>query len=278
MRRKALTALCAALVVFAFGTMTVGHASGANMTVKGAAEGFLAVFGSPPTTGPVGGGIAREVGFGQNMLFQASTGKIGANLSFTTPGGVTSESCDSFIGGSLVSNKTGENNPLSVSIQFADFQCNKVAGALTPAYASFQQYQQQWRTTICPKVEGATCKPDAIIAGGAKGLVKIENVAIDIGPGAGGAPGIVVQGTIWGESESGAAGKPPCIKLTEPSKEASEKEPDQTLIVTQSNSVAAKVGEKITTVKGQACLISANNNWYAQTEKSEPAIEILNNA
>jgi hypothetical protein len=272
MSRKIAISLCTALSVFAFGTMTMGQASGANMTIKGAAEGFLAVFGNPPKETPVGLGLARDIAFGQNLQFQASTAlKVGENLSFTTPKGLTSESCDSLLGGSLVSNKTGTTNPLSISLQFADFQCNKVSGTLTPAYASFQQYRQQWRVVVCaPK---AKCKPDAVIPATEEALVKIENVAINIGPGA-----LVLEGPVWGVWENGAEKTAPCIKLTEPPAEAVAKEPDQTLIVTQTGGAGfGELGEKFAKIKGKVCLTSTNNEWFSQgTEKTEPAIEIAN--
>jgi hypothetical protein len=281
MSRKVLIGLCAALAVFAFGTMTVGSASGANMKIKGNSPGFLAVYGFPAAQNeaerPVGDGLGRNFGFGQNMLFQAGGGgnqhsPIGVAPFFeinSAVGVIKSESCDAFVGGTLMSNRTGKDNPLSFSIQFADFQCTKAGllgkEVLTQTYADTQD--QHWITEICSPEAGATCKPDAVIPGNAEGQVKIEHVALDLGP------GLTLQGVAWGTWENG---KPPCIKLKNPPAAAVEKEPDQTLIVTRSVTGAPAVGEKVKEVKGTFCLISANNDWYQQSEKTEPTIEIAN--
>jgi hypothetical protein len=277
MSRKIVISLCAALAVFAFGAMTVS-ASGAEMKVKGAGakEAFLAIYGYPGQSSllageekerPIGGGLGRNFGFGQNMLFQAGGGK-GSPLFFEIEIGgkkFKSIACDSFIGGTLMSNQTGKNNPLSFGIEFADFQCNKfgVIGAevLTQSYADTQD--QKWIAEICSPAAGKECKADPVIEG-EEGQVKIEHVAIDIGP------GTTIQGAVYGKLKGGA---PPCIELkATPSKEAL-----QNLVVTK----GLGVGTGVKNVGGTACLISANNDWYNQftngiTERTEPTIEVSN--
>jgi hypothetical protein len=280
MSRKIVLSLCVALAVFAFGTMTVGSASGANLVVIQPKEGMLAIYGYPGANSlieakeaPVGQGLGRNFGFGQNMLFQAGGGK-GKPLFFEFEFGgklFKSESCDSFIGGTLMSNKTGKNNPLSFGIEFADFQCNKSGEAtkevLTSAYADTTD--QKWITEICSPAAAASCKADPVIAG-EEGQVKIEHVAITVGP------GLTVQGVVYGKWKNGAAGKPPCIEI----KKSPSAEALQNLVVTQS-AAGITTGTGIKTVGGEACLVSANNDWYNQftngiTERTEPAIEILN--
>jgi hypothetical protein len=267
MSRKIVISLCAALALFAFGTMTVGQASGANMVVIQPKESMLAIYGNPPKEGPVGWGLGRNFGFGQNMLFKAGGG-IGKPLFFKI-GALESKACVSEIGGTLMSNNTGKNNPLSFGIEFADFQCNKLnTGALVPAYADTQD--QKWIAEIC--APGALeCRVEPLH--NQKELekeesVKVEHVAINVGP------GLVLQGAVWGKWKNGAAGKPPCIELQSKPKEAPA---DQTLMVTQTNNpVEIPVGTVVTEVGGEACLLSANNDWVSQSEKTEPAIEILN--
>jgi hypothetical protein len=246
---------------------------------------FLAIYGWPfqgtanpaeASERPVGGGLGRNFGFGQNMLFQAGS-SVGSKLKIELlSGAVISESCDAYIGGTLMSNQTGKENPLGFGIEFADFQCNKATNAkaevvLTPAYADTQD--QKWITEICPNTEKTKCRVDPLLSAEKEenlNLVKIEHVAIDIGP------GLTVQGVVWGQWKNGAAGVRPCMKLKLPPKEASEKLQDQTLVVTKSPTGTPAVGSKITGIEGEACLISANNAWYSQAEKSEPAIIITN--
>jgi hypothetical protein len=209
MSRKIVISLCAALAVFAFGTMTVGSASGANLRITkhfNKLESFLAIYGYPGTgvgEMPVGAGLGLNFGFGQNMLFQ------GGPASFTTAKGVKSESCEGFIGGTLMSNNTGVEKPLSFGIEFADFQCNNTS-ALGKASAYSDTQDQKWIAEICePKAR--LCHPEPLHTvtelergSGEEPTVKIEHVAIDVGP------GLVVQGAVWGTWENG---KPPCIKL-----------------------------------------------------------------
>jgi hypothetical protein len=249
--------------------MTVGQASGANLKIEKVSPGFLAIYGFPGANSiegnerPVGQGLGRNFGFGQNMLFQAGGGK-GKPLAITIEGIFRSESCDSFIGGTLMSNRTGKGNPLSFGVEFADFQCNRVNGVLTSAYADTQD--QKWIAEICsPAALEKECKSNALIpaTNTEKGQITIEHVAIEIGP------GLTVQGDVWGKWRNG---KPPCITLNNPPASVTE----QTLVVTKSLVAGLSVGAKVSAVEGEACLISANNAWYSQTEKSEPTIEITN--
>jgi hypothetical protein len=276
MSRKIVISLCAALAVFAFGTMTVEQASGATMKITGRSfkEGFLAIYGFPSAAvpkaeEPVGGGLGLNFGFGQNMLFKAGGGYNPSEpLSFTLKtSGLETKACDSWIGGTLMSNHTGKNAPLSFGIEFADFQCSKAnTGALPQSYADTQD--QKWISEIC--APGAKeCRPEPLheVSGLEEATVKIEHVAFDLGP------GIVVQGAVWGKWENGAAGKPPCIKLQNMPAAAPQ---DQNLMVSESNNAGVKVGEVASVVSGKACLFSANNDWVTQSEKTEPAIEIAN--
>lgn len=267
MSRKIVVSLCAALSVFVFGTMTAGQASGANMKIVNN-EGFLAIYGNPPATGPVGWGLGRNFGFGQNLLLKAGGAYPGTlPLSITFEGGLKSKACDSYIGGTLMSNKTGVNNPLSLAIQFVDFECNtNNIGQRPQSYAD--TFDRSWITEICsPGAAAEACKTDPLIKKGGKGEVKIEDVSFNLGP------GVVVQGTAWGTWENGAAKVPPCITLKNPPEEAGA---NQTLIVTQTIAGAPAVGAKAEKVEGRACLFSANNDWVTQSEKTEPQIEIAN--
>jgi len=257
MRGPIRSILVAALAICAFAALTVGQASAANMKIVAKTPGFLAIYGNPGTNGetvPVGGGLGRNFGFGENMLFEANTTKeIGKNLKIELEGGTTAEAKESFLGGTLMSNKTGENNPLSFAIQFADFQNNLVSGAATPSYTD--TFDRPWIAEICaPAAAEKACKTDAQFAEPAtKGGVKIENVSFDLG-------GDIIQGTVWGKW---ANGKPPCITLEKPPAAS------PTLVGTQP---AAIVGVKVAKVEGVACLISANNDYY-EGHKEEIEIE-----
>jgi hypothetical protein len=230
------------------------------MRIVGGAS-FLAIYGSPSisATQPIGGGVGRNFGFGTNMLFQACTScttPVGTNLDITLEGKVL-ESKDAFIGGTLMSNTTGTGNPLSFEIQFADFQASTAAGVATPTYADTSD--RPWIAEICG--ESAACKVDPRVA--AKALqVEIQDVSLDIGP------GIVVQGTVWGQWEGT---KPPCIKLTLPPPAPLGVD---TLVETQ----GPEPGKEITAVSGKACLISANNEYWRinSGELKEPEIKIEN--
>ena len=271
MRGPIRSVLLAALAVCAFAGVTAGQASAALLKENGGAS-FLAIYGNPSFSEvagkPIGGGLGRNFGFGENMVFRACgtcTTPIGANLFIELAGGAKAEAKDAYISGTLMSNKTGANNPLSFVIQNVDFQDSILNGAPTPSYSDTND--RPWITEICPKVALAVCKVDPLIAGNALGEVKIEDVSFDLG-------GNVIQGTVWGQWEdSPAAGSQPCIKLN-PRPAGSTA--SQNLIVTQSTVVP--VGAAAIDVKGKACLISANNNWYkvkAGDEKT-PLIEIAN--
>jgi hypothetical protein len=263
--------LLAALAACAFGTLAVGSASAA--TIEDEATAMLAIYGSPGTNGagvPVGGGLGRNFGFGKNMLFQACEGcthvpAIGKNLKIELPGPEVWEVKDSHIGGRLMSNKTGANNPLSFKIEFADFQDSFVNGTATSLYPDTSD--RPWIAEICsPAAVGEACKTDAQYKQGNKpGGVKIENVTFllsSVGV-------VVVQGTVWGLWKNG---KPPGIKLETPA--AGE----PTLAVTQTFAGGPALGTLVTKVEGEASLISANNDWYniKVGEVKEPEIVIAN--
>jgi len=260
MRGPIRSVLLAALALVAFAALTVGQASAATMKNETSKLALLAIYGNPGTNGatvPVGGGLGRNFGFGENMLFEASTEKkIGKSLEITLLEKVAKAE-DSYIGGTLMSNTTGENNPLSFGIQFVDFQDSTVGGVLTQSYAD--TWDRHWISEICPTA-AVKCRVDPLFED--ERSVKIEDVSFDLG-------GIVVQGTVWGKWADGKAKEPPCIVLeNKPAKAAA----DQTLIDTQ----GGVVGAAISNIAGTACLISANNDWYTVGAKSEPAITIEN--
>jgi hypothetical protein len=263
MIRSHLSALVAGVTFLAVGLGVAGSASGALLG-QPANTPFQAIYGSPATNGlaiPVGGGLGRSFGFGENMLFEASTEKkIGKNIEINHME-KSGYGEDDYIGGTLQSNKTGENNPLGFSIQFADFQ-DTTFGGKGPHYSDTSD--RPWITTICaPGAE--KCRVDPRFEVGVTKIdVKIEDVSIDLN-------GVVLQGTIWGQWVNGAERKPPCIKLEKPPLAAG---PDQTLIDTQ----GGIVGQPITSIAGEFCLISANNDWYhiSSSIYYEPPITIGN--
>jgi opacity protein-like surface antigen len=276
MRGPIRSILLAALAVCAFAAIPAVQASAATMEDEGTA--MLAIYGNPGINGasvPVGGGLGRNFGFGKNMLFQACEGcthvpAIGKNLKIEINATVA-EAKDTYIGGRLMSNKTGANNPLSFKIEFVDFQDNFLGGVATPSYADTSD--RPWITEICsPAAVGEACKTDAQYTQGNKpGGVKIENVSFALVT-AGGP--IVVQGTVWGLWEnSSEAGKPPCITLEKPAVATTP-----TLVVTQTFAGGPAIGAAATKVEGKACLISANNDWYnvKTGEVKEPAVTIAN--
>jgi len=241
------------------------------------ATAMLAIYGNPGTNGanvPVGGGLGRNFGFGKNMLFQACSGcthtpAIGENLKITLNAQVT-EAKDSYIGGRLMSNKTGVNNPVSFKIEFVDFQDNFSNAVATPSYADTSD--RPWIAEICsPAAEEGKCKTDAQFTEPVKkGGVKIDDVNFMLNT-AGGP--VVVQGAVWGEwKNSPEAGKPPCIKLSLPAAG------NPTLVVTQTFAGGPALGLAITAISGDACLISANNDWYNVKvgEVKEPVVTIAN--
>jgi hypothetical protein len=241
--------LLAALAVCAFAALTVGSASAA--TLENGATALRAIYGFPPgsATEPIGGGLGRNFGFGENMLFRADKAAIATseNLHITLSG-VVLEAGDTWIGGTLMSNTTGANNPLSFSIQFVDFQKNEAGGALTPSFADTSD--RPWITEICST--SVTCKVDARQVGGVAQEVKIEDASFNVGP------GIVVQGTVWGKWTDGTAAIPACIEIKKAPTAALEFDE---LVETQ----GAAVGAKPTVVGGKACLVSANNDYPPTT-------------
>lgn len=259
MRRNYLAAVAVAAVA-------LGSAGAALAATIGqpANPAFLAIYGSPTINGrePVGGGLARNFGFGENMLFEASTAKgIGRNVEINHEE-KKSESEDDYFGFTLQSNKTGENNPLGLTTQFVDFQDTTFGGVATPHYADTSD--RPWIVTIC--APGANlCRVDPLLTVAAAGVdVKIEDVSLDFG-------GIVLQGTVWGNWINGKGEKsPPCIKLENPPARAGA---NQTLIDTQ----GGVVGNRIIAIAGELCLISANNDWYrVGATGKEPPITIEN--
>jgi hypothetical protein len=279
MRGPTRSILLAALAVCGLAAATASQASAANMKENGAAEGFLAIYGSPGTNGttvPVGGGLGRNFGFSENLLFRASTGAgVGTNLSITIAG-VMLTAKDSFLGATLMSNKTGVDAPLSFTTQFADFQFSEAVGlGAMPTYAD--TFDRTWIGEICSaKALKGKCKVDPRAGtennqGAEPGEVKIEDVSFDVV--IGGATN-VIQGTVWGKWIDGAAGTAPCIELHLPPS-ALAALTSQTLVGTQGATV---LGKAITAISGKACLISANNNWYKikSGEEKTPQIEIEN--
>ena len=240
--------LAASLAVSVLGA-SVGSASGA--VIEAETKAFQAIYGAPPETSgkvAIGGGLGRNFGFGENMLFRACAGctpAVGKNLAITL-GTAKVEAKDSYVGGTLMSDKSGVNNPLSFAVQFADFQNNTVEGV--GAVQSWSDtYDRPWIAEICSDEAGTACKVEAR-AGAAVGEVRIENVSFEFN--VGGAQ-IVVQGTVWGKWKSAAV---PCISLNLPP--AAQK--TDTLVETQ----GAEVGKEITAISGEACLVSANNDYY----------------
>jgi hypothetical protein len=255
MRCSARSSIVAAFVACVFLALTTGQAAGAG--IKAGANNLLAIYGNPPAVLPVGGGLGRNFGFGANMLFESSE-KIGEPIKITILGQVVAEARDSFIGGTLMSDKTGINNPLSLSIQFADLQENLSKGTPTPLYSDTSD--RPWISELCSPEVGTVCKTDPILAGNAEGLVKIENVSLNVGPGS------VIQGTVWGLWENG---KPPCIRFRLPPAAVAA----DSLYVTQAAGGFPAVGSRLETISGRVCLASANNNWDPEFEEEF----ILNN-
>jgi hypothetical protein len=277
MRGPIRKTLVAALAVCAYAALPVGSASAATIekTVGVTKTPFQAIYGNPPAGTPVGGGLGRNFGFGENMLFQAGNG-VGVKLAMELDNGTQWRARDSFIGGTLMSNKTPENDPLSFSIQFVDLQLSILRVGTTeieiPWYADTSD--RPWIAEICSVEATANCTPDVRVAAGNTGLVKIENVSFNLG---GGATPTVVQGTVWGNWANGALEKAPCITLKKP---PAAVEADK-LFVTQATAGVSVVGEQLKEISGKACLISANNDWYRvgliegeALKAEEPAIVI----
>jgi hypothetical protein len=270
MRGPIRSILLAALAVCAFAALTVGQASAARIADEPGEVSLLAIYGYPgaSTTSPavekaIGGGLGRNFGFGKNMLFRANHTVLPLTENIAIKiGGAEAEAKDSDIGGTLMSNNTGINNPLSFAIQFVDFQNSSVVGF--GAVGSYSDtFDRPWISEICSSEAGTVCKVDPRIPGNPLGEVKIENVSVDLGP------GFVVQGTVWGLWINGKAGEAPCIKLNLPKAVVAT----DTLYVTQTAPGFPAVGAVLETIKGEACLISANNDWY---EGKQPEIKINN--
>ena len=268
--------LLAAVTVCVAAAAMASQASAANLKEVGVSEptGFQAIYGKPATNSavvPVGGGLGRNFGFGANLLFEACTNcttPVGENLSVTLATTVA-EAKESFLGGTLLSNKTGGNNPLGLAIQFVDFQDNTLGGTATPSYTDAAD--RPWIAEICsPSSPESACKTDAQFTEPIKkGGVKIEDAAFDFTT-AGGA--IVVQGTAWGSWENGTTSKPPCITLAKPAVG------QPSLVVTQTFAGGPALGTIVEAVKGKACLTGGNNYYYKiqAGEEKTPAIEIAN--
>jgi hypothetical protein len=241
------------IVVFALST---SRAPAATLKEHGAVQAFLAIYGTPAfgAATPIGGGLARNFGFGSNLAFEGCTiCELGKNLAIEV-GGVKIESQHWVMAASLSSNKTGANNPLAIAVQSVDAQNATAGGLASPLYADTST--RPWLTTVCPP-PSATCRTDPRFIGPAGGA-KIEGVSLDAG-------GTVLQGALWGKWENSVeAGKPACLKLEMPPVGAPE-----TLVVSQ----GAGIGERVTAVAGQGCLVSANNEVYPG---KEPFIEVAN--
>jgi hypothetical protein len=245
-------------VVCVLAVSLVGQASAAKL--ENTTTALLAVYGSPGASGttlPVGGGLARNFGFGENMLFQATATAPGEQIEFTL-GGVVFGVQNTYLGATLKSNSTGANNPLGLSFQFVNLGHVTIGGTATAVYTDTSD--GAWTTDLCPPAS-TTCKTDPNFTGPA-GEVQINDATFDVGP------GTVVQGPIFGVWSNGTTTTPSCIKLNLPPTGAAA---DQTLTVTSSS--IFPVGTKITAIKGKACLISANNDYYPG---STPALTIAN--
>ena len=225
---------------------------------------LMAIYGNPASNGasvPVGGGLGRDFGFGETMLFQASTtAKIGKNFHFAFAK-ETWETSDMYIGATLASNKTGKNQPLGLTIQFVDPQ-GTINGGKTSEQLYADTFDRPWIAAVCSPETKTECRTDAQYAPTGAGGVEIEDASLNLGPG-----GFVLQGTLWGKFRNGAAKQPPCITFESPPAAG-----DPSLVITQ----GASVGATAESVGGEACLISAGNDWYEGSEANEPAITIGN--
>jgi hypothetical protein len=272
MRGSIRIIMLAALATCAFGALVVTSASAA--VIETSTNKFQAIYGNPGVnseTLPVGGGLGRNFGFGENMLFEANATLPRKVFSITvaTEPETDWSVADTHIAGTLMSDKTGENNPLAFAIQFVDFQDLQIGTTSVPSYSDTSD--GPWIAEVCsPGAANGKCKPDpqAGAAGGEganPGEVVIQDVSFDLQhyPGVG---TIVFQGTIWGTWEGT---KPPCIKFHNPPATPAGVR-NENLYVTQPASVA---GTKVNTISGTACLVSANNDWFSGTE---PAITIKN--
>lgn len=251
MRGPIRSVFVAAMAACAFGALTVGQASAATM--EEAANPMQAIYGNPPAATPAGYGLARNFGFGTNLLFEANSTLPRKVISMEV-GGLVATSQVAEFGGTLQSGKTGANNPLGLTLQFVDLQNTSISGGVGATQSFADTSDRPLITTICsPAAAAGACRTDPLFAGPVGG-VKIEDVSVNLGP------GFVVQGTVWGVWTDGTATTPPCIELT-PRPAASTA--SQTLTVTQTPGAPfPAVGVSIAAISGKACLNSANNYYY----------------
>jgi hypothetical protein len=269
--RFVLAVLVAATMACAFGLLAAGLALAA--TLESGTTALIAVYGSPSVSEeagkPLGGGLAMNFGFGENMLFQAdhAVNANETNVSITL-GGLVSSASDSYLGAMLMGNKTGVNNPLALNIQFADFQENKFGSVSTALWADTSD--RPWIGSICAPVASASaCHVDPNFTQGSAspGLVMIQDVSLQWGVAS---AGYTMQGTAWGTWVNGTSTVPPCIELKLPPAAAAA---DQTLEVTKTTGALPAVGTKVTAITGKFCLVSANNDYPPTTN----VITVANN-
>jgi hypothetical protein len=247
---RAIVAL--ALAACAVMALAATQASAATLEDTTITTPLLAVYGNPgfggATAVPVGGGLARNFGFGANMLFQADNAALSASENFhITLGGELLEVGDMYIGATVTSNTTGTENPLGMEIEFVDPQESKLGVASVAWYADTAD--RPWLTQICG--ESTSCKVDTRQTEGAAHEVKIEDAAFAFA-------GFVLQGTLWGKWENGTESTPPCIKFGKAPSTALEYDE---LVETEGPVIGAKPGA----IAGKACLVSANNEYPPKT-------------
>jgi hypothetical protein len=249
MQRRYLPALVGAYMALA--VLGVGQASAATLeTVPTVA--FQAIYGNPPSGGPIGLGLGRNFGFGANLLFHIATkAKTGPEI-ITQFNTVSFTANDAYVGGTLMSNGTGANNPLGLTIQFADFDnvFQTVEGAKEPVQKFSDTNDRPWITDICSP-QAKLCELDPQFLNSERS-VEIQDVAFDYGG------RLVAQGTMWGKWVNGTKTTPPCIVFELPFKPT-----DPTLVVTQTaGSPYPPVGTPLKEIKGEICLVIANNYYY----------------
>jgi hypothetical protein len=258
-----LASVACVLAVCVGGSGTSQSASAATLS-RAAEESFLAIYANPGAAGntaPVGGGEARSFGYGENMMFEASSQKgIGESLVIDIASRFEDIE-DTIFGATLQSNKTGTGVPLGLAFQFVDGQ-----DAGVPLYSDTGDHR--WMASICGvKEEGQKeCRvsPTVKESESPGDTVKIEDVGLRYG-------GNVIQGTMWGKWQNGRSKVAPCIRLELPP----EGENQNGLVVTQGNGLGV-VGTAVS-LKGEMCLVSAGNEWFAVGgAEEEPAITVTN--
>jgi hypothetical protein len=251
MQRKLLPAIVGSYVALA--ALGACQASAATLETQTPTVAFQAIYGNPPTGGPIGLGLGRNFGFGANLLFQADTkANIGSDITTEFGGSITFIASDAYIGGTLMSNKTGTNIPLGLTIQFADFDnVNQLVGEKKEPIQKYADTNDRpWITDICSP-QAKSCELDPQFLTTARSI-EIEDVSFDFGG------NLVAQGTIWGKWVNGTAKTPPCMVFELP---ANNTEP--TLVVTQTaGGIYPAVGTVLRKISGEACLIIANNYYY----------------